>query len=1081
MRVAAIAVVLLAVLAQTGQARAEECEGLTVAAVEWVGCDAGKCSSDEMKARLAKLTDLLGNSWTSKKAGLAEQRLMQTGYFRGVSSYCRAVSSSDAKIVFELIPNRYIRKTRITGTKVVFATDLEKRIFLNTGARFNPGDKESAQRLDRQLATLTSFVRQEGFDTATVTAEVTEVDPDQVDISIRVEEGEVSRVGKITVNLEGPWNEADPPAFSCPRIVERDIARIIEVRRGDLYTSTTSRAVKRETRYFLQQYGFQSPRIKIEFDVETGELAINVKISTCFSILIYERQEAQPYHQGFELTDEPELYESLSFRESGVFDPREARFGIEDLLVHYRNRGFLFADVELQYVDYRNMVSGWPYSLVGGVIYRVSKEQPAEIREISFTGANAFAEETLKSLIETRRYDFFDTGGYLQVERLFSDLDVMKNYYYRHGYFKMKYTNARGLDERTRVQLIRRGDVTIYRYHFMDKSFDVVKPDWENAVRIEIAIDEGEGTRVREIRVVGTHAIEAAKLQDQLPVTPGGPFSAQLVKSAVNEMESRYHKLGRSVQVDVKCAGIDPLVPPGECKLSEVRSRRVDLEFRVREGARHFMGEVFVVGDLKTRRNAIVREFPDEGEPFDKEKIDRAARQLRNLGIFSSVRVTTVGLDEAPPREKVAIVVHVEEAQTKFAEISAGFQKMAERGEEKAGGDETLMADAIGDILTTSVTSTGSSLTGSASAQTIYFPDVLLLVDFSYTDRNFMGSGKDLVLPLKYGFSTRDPLRYAAFTPTYMDRRFLATDLTLRLTPLIVYDMALRYMDEFEYGLEAELSYSILKFTYLGLKAKVSRIAWKRPDEPEFEPQELQISVTPQVRFDWRDSPINPTSGASLAGKVTYLNALVDKEIEGVVSDKIRDNFLKYEVQGQFYLSFRKTVILATNLRFGDSFSLGESESHLPATHKFYLGGTSGVRGFPARGVLQYDRKGYPLVEERALKGSDGTEFVVKEGGDTLLNGSVELRFPILRSTGLWAAAFLDVGALSDGPGNLNGQSFRFSVGLGVRWLIGDQIPVRLDYGFVLDRRFNGVDPTDGKFVTTDDLGAIDFGLLYTF
>ena len=1081
MRLPAVILVVCAVLAIPVGSLAQNCDGLTVATVVYDGCERGACSDSGLQERLTRLTELLGQEYSQARADVAQARLEKSGYFQTVSGSCRKVSPSDATVVFKVLPHRYIRKTTITGTKVIFATDLEKRVFLNTGSVFNPDDKKSKDRLERQLATLTSFVRQEGFDTATVEVKVDEVEPDLVDITITVNEGKISRVGRVTVDVEGPWDRDDPPGFSCPVINQRDVVRASEAQRGDLFTSSIARSVKKRVRKYLQQYGFQAPRVKVEFSPETQELSIGVKVDKCFSILVYEREEPQPYHQGFELTDDPELYQTLPFRESGVFDRREAQFGMQELLAYYRNRGFLFADVELQFVDYRDMVQGWPYPLAGGVIYRVSKGQPSEIREIRFTGVNAFEDDKLKALMDTRRYDFFDVGGYLQVQRLFADLDLVKNHYYRQGYFRMKYDRAHGIDETVRVQLIRKEDLTIYRYHFMDKSFDVIKPDWENAIQIDIAVNEGPGSETREVRLSGVKSFDPVMLYKGLATRAGGPFSAQLTRAAKLQLEAAYAKVGRSVHVAVRCSGSDPEVLVEACNVKELRSQRVDLEFVVTEGARHLMGEVLVVGNLKTRRKTIVREFPKQGEPFDAKRIDDAARHLRNLGVFSSIRIENIGLDEEPPRERVAVVVHVEEAHTKYAEISAGFQKMAERGEQSSS-DETLMADGLSDTLTTSLSTTGAPLSGAASMQTIYFPDVLLLVDLAYTDRNFGGFGKDLVLPIKYGFSTRDPLRYAAFTPTYTDRRFLATDLTLRLTPLIVYDLALRYMDEFEYGLEAELSYNMLKFMYVGLKSKISRIAWKRPEDSDFEPQELQISVTPQIRFDWRDSPINPTSGISVGAKLTYLNALVDTEVDGVVGSKTRDNFLKYEVNGQLYLSFRKIVILATNLRFGNSLSLGDEVTHLPPTHKFYLGGTSGVRGFPARGVLQYDANGFPRHEQRPISGSDLNEHVVKEGGDTVLNGNVELRFPIVRASGIWAAVFLDTGALSDGVASLSGSSFRFSIGLGIRWLIGNQIPVRLDYGFILDPRCNAVSPTDGvTCISEDDVGALDFGLLYTF
>ena len=97
------------------------------------------------------------------------------------------------------------------------------------------------------------------------------------------------------------------------------------------------------------------------------------------------------------------------------------------------------------------------------------------------------------------------------------------------------------------------------------------------------------------------------------------------------------------------------------------------------------------------------------------------------------------------------------------------------------------------------------------------------------------------------------------------------------------------------------------------------------------------------------------------------------------------------------------------------------------------------------------------------------------------MNGSLELRFPILRKKAFWGTLFVDWGALMDSPRDLHKNAFRFSIGTGVRWLIGDQIPMRLDYGIVIDKRCTEVAADTGECLTNDAAGALDFGLLYTF
>ncbi len=194
-------VVLLLLLLPGRWSRAEECGELIIAAVEFAGCGSSRCSSPKKQARYVDATQLLGRKGTGPAIEQARKRLLETGVFLEVSAHCQRVTALDAKVTFEVVPNRFVRKVKVSGTKILFASDLEKRVFINPGAIFNPDLKESRERLERQQANLASYMRQEGLDTATVEVEVKLVEPDMVDIFFHVDEGKVSRVDKVVVEL----------------------------------------------------------------------------------------------------------------------------------------------------------------------------------------------------------------------------------------------------------------------------------------------------------------------------------------------------------------------------------------------------------------------------------------------------------------------------------------------------------------------------------------------------------------------------------------------------------------------------------------------------------------------------------------------------------------------------------------------------------------------------------------------------------------------------------------------------------------------------------------------------------------
>ncbi len=1054
-------------------ASSSPCDGLPVASVRFEGVDRESGFFRNVPLQLISLTDLEqpGAIYTSELRGLAEERLAKSGFFLETFFHCE-VRDSAAHVTITAIPNSWVEKVEVTGTEYFYASELEKRLFIRPGQVLNPAVDEDQERLERQVEVLLSYMRKQGFDKAVVTPILAPRPPKHIRIMFKVDEGDVARISRVQVRLSQPDRAEGEPEYSCPRLTPRLLRRVAKIRGGSPYTRALARETRKRLQEWLQMYGFVGPRVKISYDSERESLIAEVRLEECFSVVFLERLEEDPDEgaASFRKVDREELYEVLPFRESGAFDRTEAELGIDEVRVDYQTRGYLFARVDMQFADYRQSHGEWPHPMVGAVRYMVTLGEPAEIRKISMEGTSQLCAKELFGVMGTVPYDFFGEGGYLQVEQLMGDLGKIQTLYRDRGFPRMTYPEAIG-DPELRVSVRRQGDSTIYKYTMGDRAFEVIKNHWESPIYIRIRVDEGEAGRVGTLAVEGVEALQLDKIRRKWLLHDGGLYSGYQVRQAVADLKKRYLAEGyHKVQIDVSCVGRNPLVAAPDCDPDLVTSREVDVTIRVTEKNRSVTGEIFWHGLRRSHSSVIRRDFPKTGQPFDKDKIDEAVRRIRNLGTFASVRTEFIGLDEEPPRDQVAVVIYVEESVNKFLEISAGFQTMPPRNNVGQKPMNTL----VGSLVSASIQATGAILTGGAMARAgddegpmIRLPDLLIMTELGYTDRNFLGRAKELMIPIKYGFSTTSFLRYASFLPTVRDRRLFGADLTLRFTPLVEFDHALRDLDIFEYGLDTELSYMIVKRIFLSLGSKVSRIAWKNAWESKLGKPETQFEVRPTVRFDWRNSPTNPTQGAYLGNRVTYINALNE---EGA-----RDNFVKLDVSFQGYLSFRRVLTIAVMGRVGTSWSA--AGDRLPENHRFRLGGTSGLRGFPAAGVAQYQHSGLPRSWEE-----EDLHELIKEG-DSVVNGTVELRFPILRKQDFYGTLFMDFGGLSESLSDFHGNSLRFSVGTGVRYLVGGQFPLRLDYGFVLDRRCASVDPETGGFkgCEKENIGALDFGLLYTF
>jgi len=500
-----------------------------------------------------------------------------------------------------------------------------------------------------------------------------------------------------------------------------------------------------------------------------------------------------------------------------------------------------------------------------------------------------------------------------------------------------------------------------------------------------------------------------------------------------------------------------------EMEARPLDEHRMRVEVRLQEGPRSRIGPVFVVGTRRTREYVISQEFPAQGEPYDVGKVAEGIRRLKDLGIFTSVQLTTVGGDEDPPRSELGMVVNCREARSRFIDVASGFETL----------DRSLDFPLyVASPLSAALAVTDRSTTAFGRALGLQIPDVLVTAEVRYSDQNFLGRAKRLYLPFKYGLSATAWDRYAGFTPTFVDPRFFASGFVFRVTPFVTYDRAQSRLDVFQFGAEFALSKEVLPRLYGSMMYEAAGVKSRDPETSSvYSPLRFENKVRPTLTYDRLDNPINPMKGGIVLASLSYINALT--------TSMRADNFLKWEVTGKAYWTIRNFLTLALMARYGASMSFGGGV-RLPDEERFTLGGNRGVRGFSNDAIGQYNKDKSLKLDTRVM--STGIVTKVKPyGGDIVVAGSVELRFPLVRKLHLFGAGFFDFGGLAERVRELNPASIRTSAGFGVRWLIGGTIPLRLDYGLILDRRCKDVDPITGACILKEETGNIHFGVLYTF
>lgn len=210
--------------------------------------------------------------------------------------------------------------------------------------------------------------------------------------------------------------------------------------------------------------------------------------------------------------------------------------------------------------------------------------------------------------------------------------------------------------------------------------------------------------------------------------------------------------------------------------------------------------------------------------------------------------------------------------------------------------------------------------------------------------------------------------------------------------------------------------------------------------------------VEPSLLIDKLDNRIDPHKGT-----LTFI------ALKTMIPENRGSLFARFVFEQSFFHPLWKNkFILASRIRIGHIFR--RSFDQIMPIERFYLGGPYSVRGYekdalPPIGVTEKDTAGN-VVNEFTIKSDDELpynpnvtrEFTI-QGGSTMVNGNLEIRFPLIKSLG--GVLFQDIGVLSQtGFLGLNDTWFPAS-GFGLRYKtpIG---AIRFDIGWKWRRRLPG-------------------------
>jgi len=471
----------------------------------------------------------------------------------------------------------------------------------------------------------------------------------------------------------------------------------------------------------------------------------------------------------------------------------------------------------------------------------------------------------------------------------------------------------------------------------------------KTSAAITLTIKEGIQYHFGNIQVEGPLVFPHETLLAEITEETKNIYTEGRLAAAQRKLEDYYKKRGYFT-ASVEASG-DP---------ASVRDGKVPAVFQIEPGPLYRFDGVTVSGTVGVKPSFIQKRLRRlEGKVYNPTLIDRRFRELIETGLFRNLRITP----EAIEGDLVRLDVTVEEARPKELGLGLGY----------------------------------ASFYG-------------LIVNVSYTDRNFLGSGRPISLTAEWN------QRGLSGEFLYTDPWLFDSDYRLELR-LYALTSELKGYSKNEFGVQPTLSrkltdhwevsaFILAKYVTL-TNILITPSSLVGPED--YSVVGFGVSQT----LDYRNNKVLPTKGFVFTTSLDFA-----PDGLGAIT------FIRGNVRFSYYVPVTAKSSLAFGARAGLISPL--SSEQLPIDERFFNGGATTVRSFSELTLGPKDRVGYPI------------------GGETFTVFNIEYTFPIWGD--LYGALFVDAGNVVQEASNFGVESMRYGVGGGLRY----NLPigaVRLDYG----------------------------------
>jgi outer membrane protein insertion porin family len=539
------------------------------------------------------------------------------------------------------------------------------------------------------------------------------------------------------------------------------------------------------------------------------------------------------------------------------------------------------------------------------VTFTIDEGDKVKIESIKFTGNKAVSAQALRNAMHKTKIATFwrilsDNTTYSQANYE-ADVESMKGVYQSKGY----------------------KDVVV-----KDPILDVyvVNPKAKKTkrrVRITIPVVEGDKFFVNQVRITKveqngqpsespTVISREALLRRFFELPPGAILNRDRLIEALAHIEDAYKSRGYIYWF------ADPVSV-------EVGDHRVDVDVKMFEGDKFYLGRLEIQGNTQTRDKVIRREFAlDEGDVMDMEAVKKSIQKIQQLGYFKMGEEP--GFSVRPEEKKVDVVIKGTETSRNEVQFGAGY----------------------------------SGFDG-------------FFGQFSFQTRNFLGRGEIIGASAQIGKVSKF-VDVSYTVPWFMDRNQTVGLSLFRRQTFYLSITELREGGTAFYGKGIGLFDSVsMLYSYENIQANFPvRSATTPPGQPPppakfAETTGRTSSLTPAYRYDSRNDPMDPTRGFRLTAAVQVAPQFLGSG----------NLFVKPLLGSTIYIPVRipRNGLLAFNVEMG--YVVPISGSELPIFERFQLGGEQSLRGFQQGAVIPMNPKTYQVFTDNLGRILGGNKFFV--------------------------------------------------------------------------------------------------------